>query len=171
MPTIDVILLIVLSGFIFYGLFFGFIRTLGSFVGVFVGAFLASRLYLPISDWADQWFLGHESLGKIIVFFILFSIISKLTSLVFYLVDRIFNVISIIPFLKTINRLLGALLGFLTGALCIGLFLYIASRYSLIDSWLGKFLAGSQTADYYLKFADYLVPLLPEVLKKLQSIF
>lgn len=170
MPIFDVILLIVLFGFIFYGLFFGFIRTLGGFIGIFIGAFLASRFYLSVWQWAEHWFIGYDNLGKILVFFILFSLISKLTSFVFFFADRAFNIISIIPFLKTINKLLGALLGFLTGALFIGLFLYIASRYTLIEGWLGNWLVGSQTAPFFLKFANFLVPFLPEVLKKIQSI-
>lgn len=170
MSIFDVVLIIVLFGFIFYGLFFGFIRTLGGLIGVFVGAFLASRFYLSVSDWADQWFFGYYNLGKIAVFFILFSLISKLTSFAFYFIDRIFNIISIIPFLKTFNRLLGAILGFLTGSLCLGLFVYVASRYSLVGNWLGDNLVNSQVAPFFLKFGDFLVPLLPEILKKLQSI-
>ncbi len=170
MSIFDVALLIVLFGFIFYGLFFGFIRTLGGLVGVFVGAFFASRFYLPVSAWASQWFFGHDNIAKIIIFIVLFSLISKITGLVFYFIEKVFNIISIIPFLKTFNRLLGAVLGLLTGSLCLGLFIYLASRYSLINDWLGNELVNSKIAPYLLKVANLLLPFLPEMLKKLQSL-
>jgi uncharacterized membrane protein required for colicin V production len=104
------------------------------------------------------------------VFLILFSLFNRLTGLGFYLVEKVFNLISIIPFLKTINRLLGAIFGFLTGALVIGLCLYVISRYTLLDSFLGIWLKDSNLAPMFLKFNNLLLPLLPEVLKRLKSL-
>jgi len=167
---IDAILLILLSGFVFYGLFFGLIRTFGVFVGVVVGAILASRFYLLAADIIEPIFFGYENLGKVITFLVLFSLINRLVGLGFYLLEKAFNIISIIPFLKTINRLGGAVLGFLTGGLAIGLILFVISRYALLGHWLGKWLIHSKLAPMFLKFNDMLLPLLPEVLKKLQSL-
>lgn len=171
MPFIDVILVVILSGFVFYGLFFGLIRTLGAFLGLLAAAFIASRLFLPVSLWINSFFFGYANLGKILVFLILFSLINRLVGFLFYLLDRAFNLISIIPFLKTFNRLGGVILGFLTGSLCIGLFIYVISRYSLIDHWFGNWLAQSELAPFFLKFANLLLPFLPEVLKKMRSLF
>ena len=166
----DVILLIALAGFVFYGLFFGLIRTIGTFLGVIIGAYLASRLYLPVAGWVDHFFFGYDNLGKVLVFIILFSFINKLVCLGFYFLDKIFHIISIIPFLKTFNRLGGALLGFATGSLTLGLILYVASRYSFIEHWFGEWLVSSQVTPFLIKVASILIPLLPEVLKKLQSL-
>lgn len=170
MSIFDVILLIILSGFVFYGLFFGLIRTLGTFAGVIVGAFLASRFYLPVSEWAEGIFFGYNNLGKVLVFIILFSLINRLVCFGFYLLDKAFHIISIIPFLKTFNRLGGAVLGFLTGSLFLGLIIYVASRYSIIESLFGEWLVNSQVAPFLMKSANLLLPLLPEMLKKLQSL-
>ena len=170
MPIIDVVLLIILSGFVFYGLFFGLIRTVGTFLGMIIGAVLASRLYLPVAEWLDSFFFGYHNLGKVVVFLILFSLINRLTGFAFYLLDKTFNLISIIPFLKTINRLGGAVLGFLTGSLSIGLILYVASKYSILESFFGKWLVDSQFSHFFIKFADFLLPLLPEMLKKIQGL-
>jgi len=170
MSIFDVVLLISLAGFVFYGIFFGLIRTFGTFAGVLVGAFLASRFYLPVSDWLSSLFFGYNNLGKVLVFILLFSLFNRLTGFLFYLLDRAFNIISIIPFLKTFNRLGGAILGFITGSLILGLILYVASRYSLIESLFGHWLVDSKVAPFLLKVANLLLPLLPEVLKKLQSL-
>lgn len=170
MPTIDVIMIVILSGFIFYGLFFGLIRTLGAFLGVFVAAILASRFYLPVSEWVDSFFFGYNNLGKVLVFVILFGLINRLTGFLFYLLDRVFNLISIIPFLKTFNRLLGAVLGFLTGSLTLGLILFVASRYTLTEHWFATWLEQSQLAPFFLKLTSILWPLLPDLLTKLKSL-
>ncbi len=170
MQIIDVVFLLVLSGFVFYGLFFGLIRSIGSFLGVVIGAFLASRFYLPVSDWIDQIFFGYNNLGKVFVFLILFSLINRLVAFLFYLLDRAFSIIAIIPFLKTFNRLGGAALGFLTGSLFIGIMLYFVSRYAVLESLVGHWLASSQWAPFFLRFAEKAVPLFPEVLRKLEAV-
>jgi membrane protein required for colicin V production len=170
MGIFDIILIIALSGFVFYGLFFGLIRTLGTFIGVIVGAFIAGHFYLTVSDWVTPLFFGFNNLGKVIVFLILFSLANRLVSLIFYLIEKVFNIISIIPFLKTINRLGGLALGFLTGILTIGLVLFVISRYAFLEHWFGQWLAGSQLAPFFIKSSGLLLPLLPQVLKKLQSI-
>jgi len=170
MQIIDTILLLVLAGFVFYGLFFGLIRTIGAFFGVLIGAYLASRFYIPVSDWVDAMFFGYYNLGKVLVFIILFSLINRLVGFLFYLLDKAFNIISIIPFLKTINRLGGLVLGFLTGSLFIGIIIYVISKYAILESLVGSWLNNSEFVPFFLKFADFVLPLLPEVLKKLQGL-
>jgi len=166
----DVILLILLSGFIFYGFFFGLIRTIGSLVGVIAAAFLASRFYLEFFGYFVKFFFGYNNLGKVLSFLILFSLITKVVSFLFSLLDKVFGLLSIIPFLKTINRLAGAIFGFIEGALALGLILYVSSRYALINTLFGSWMANSQLAPFFLKVANLITPLLPEVLKKLQSL-
>jgi hypothetical protein len=61
-------------------------------------------------------------------------------------------------------------LGFVLGGLSLGLILFVASRYTLIDSLIGKWMVNSKVAPFLIKFVDVLKPLLPEVLKKLQSL-
>jgi uncharacterized membrane protein required for colicin V production len=170
MGIFDIILLIILAGFVFYGLFFGLVRTLGTFLGVLVGAFIASHFYLQVFSWVESMAFGLNNLGKVVVFLILFSIANRLTGFVFGLIDRAFDIISIIPFLKTINRLAGAFLGFLAGGLILGLLLYVSARYAIIGNFFGDWLVNSQVAPPLIKFASVLTPLLPEVLKKLQSL-
>jgi membrane protein required for colicin V production len=170
MSIFDVVLIVILAGFTFYGLFFGLIRTFGTFAGVLVGAFLASRFYLPVADWLNSFFFGYANLGKVLIFILLFSLFNRLTCFVFYLIEKAFNLISIIPFLKTFNRLTGAILGFLTGSLILGLILYVASRYAFIGNWFGDNLVSSKIAPFLLQVANFLLPLLPEMLKKLQSL-
>ena len=170
MVIFDVVLLLILAGFVFYGLFFGLIKTIGSLLGVIVGAWVAGQWYLDFYDWTDRLFMGHANVGKVISFIIVFVLVNRLVGLLFVLLDKFFHLLTIIPFLKTINRLAGAIFGFLEGALVLGLLLYVASRYTLVESWISKLLADSKLAPWLVQFTDILTPLLPELLKQLKSI-
>ncbi|MDP2708581.1 MAG: CvpA family protein [bacterium] len=164
MTIIDIILLIILSGFIFYGLFFGLIRTVGSLIGWIGGLWLAFMFYLPVFDWAKNLFFGYELSGKIIVFFVLFTLINRLIGLLFAVLDRTFDLLSIIPFLKTINRLAGAALGFVEGGLVLGLALLFIS-----DSAFGGWLDSSQVAPFLISFTQAVTPLLPGLLDRVKG--
>lgn len=143
---------------------------LANFVGLVVGVFVASRFYNELYNSFDYLFGAYESLGKIVSFVVLFSIISKLTSFGFMVFEKIFNLLSIIPFLKTFNKLGGAILGFFLGGIIIGLLLYLGGRHFVIDSLLGGFIAQSDLAPLLLYFAKIVSPLLPEALKAMKSL-
>lgn len=170
MTIFDVVLLLILAGFVFYGLFFGLIKTLGSIIGVIIGAFIASRYYLVAFDFVGDLAFGFDNIGKVVSFIILFTLVNRLVGLLFAILDKAFNIISIIPFLKTINRLAGAALGFIEGGLVIGLILYVAAKYSFLPSVFGVWLTNSQIAPFLLKFVNLLLPFLPEALKMLKGL-
>lgn len=168
MTIFDLVLLIILIGFIFYGLFFGLIRTLGSLLGFVIGLWLTFIFYLTAYEWVKNLFFGHELVGKIIVFIVLFTLFNRLICFVFTLIDRAFDLLSIIPFLKTINGLAGAILGFLLGGVILGLVLMFVSYYVGNISWLENILTQSKVASFLLKFINFLAPLLPGLLARLK---
>jgi uncharacterized membrane protein required for colicin V production len=145
-------------------LFFGLIRTLGSLIGMVLGLWLTLLFYLTVFDWAQNLFFGHEVIGKIITFIILFTLINRLIGFIFALLDRTFDLLSVIPFLKTINRLAGAALGFVEGGLVLGLILLYISQTSY-----GHWLNNSQVAPFLIGFTGAVMPLLPKLIEKLKT--
>lgn len=170
MSYFDITLAIIVAAFTFNGLSKGLIRLLGKVVGLLAGAFLASHFYLVFYQWSQGWYGGRENLGKALSFIIVFIAATLIIDWVFVILEKIFNVISIIPFTKTINRLLGAVLGFLEGSLFIGLIIFVISRYALIGSLFGNSLSSSQLAPFFLAIANVALPFLPAALKALQSL-
>ncbi len=169
-PIIDVVIILFLAGFIFYGLFFGFIKMIGYLAGLIVGAWAASHFYLTAYEWLKWMFFGHENLGKVIAFILVLTLVSRLVGFAFYIVEKIFNIISIIPFLKSINKIVGAIFGFLEGTFTFGLILYVASRYTVANTFMAQQLEHSQISPLLLKIVNILTPLFPEALKMLKSI-
>jgi len=168
MTIFDLVLLIILGGFTLFGLWFGFIHALGALVGIVAGAFVAGHYYTSVASWGS-FIWGAGDLGYILSFILILILVDRLVGLVFYLLDRIFKFIAIIPFLKSINHLVGAVLGFLEGAFAVGLILYFLSRYP-INEWLTAQLIGSQVAPWLVGISNVLVPLLPEIVQQLKSV-
>ena len=166
----DVILILFLGGFVFYGLFKGLIKLLGDIIGLIVGAWAASHYYLVAYDWLKWLYFGRENLGKVISFVIVLLVAIRLVSWLFILLQKVFDIMSIIPFLKSINKLAGGILGLIEGISVLGLIIYMASRYSFVTSFFGAQLASSQVAPLLAKAVNILTPLFPAALKMLQSL-
>lgn len=165
MPIIDLVLLFIWAGFVFYGLFFGLIRTLGSLLAVVAGAWAASLFYLNLFNVIQSWFFGLDNLGKIVCFIIVFTLANRIIGLVFSILDKAFNIFSIIPFLKTINRIGGAILGFFEGALVLGILVYLGVEYLSLNSWLPWGIKQSVVVPPLIDLIQFLVPFFSKVLQ------
>jgi len=170
MITFDVVLLIILAGFVFYGLFFGLIRAVGSILGLIIGVWLASIFYLQAFGFIQKFFIGKEDLGRIITFVILFIIINRVVGFIFILLDKTFDFISIIPFLKSINRLAGAIFGLLTGSLLLGFIFYTVQDYPFIGSWLSNSFSKSKVVPYMIKAVEVAKPIFPGIFSALKNL-
>jgi len=169
MTLFDVILIVLLAGFIFYGLFFGLIQTLGGLIGVFAGTVVAGWLFNPLGELVAPIFWGNVTLSKVIVFIVLFILANRIAGFIFYIIDRVFKFLKIIPFLKSINAVLGGILGFIEGAFLLGGILFIAARYPVFE-WFNNMMIGSDVARYLTIIFNLISPLLPEAVRHLQSL-
>ncbi|MDP3985446.1 MAG: CvpA family protein [bacterium] len=164
MFTIDALLLILLGGFVLYGFWFGLIHTLGGLVGVVIASIFAGRLSEPFAVWIQPIVGGNPALVRLIVFVLAFIIITRLVGFIFWLLERAFKIISIIPFLKTINRLLGACLGFLEGVFLLGAILFVMAELPLAKTWHEP-VRKSEVARYLVRTYSIMAPLLPASLR------
>lgn len=169
MILLDIILIVLLGGFILYGLFFGLIHALGGLVGVFAGVIIATRFFETLGEFAAPLFWGNETLSKVICFIVLFILINRGVGLIFYIIGRVFDFLKIIPFLKSINSLLGAVIGFIEGAFFLGGILYIAARFPFWE-WLSNSMVDSVVAKYLLMVFKLITPLIPKALRELQAL-
>ena len=168
MNFIDISLLALLGGFVLYGFWFGIIHMIGSLLGMVVGTIVAGRMYGPVGAWLMPFVGGNANLGRVIAFFLVFVLVSKLVGLLFWVIEKIFKFISVIPFLKTFNRLLGAGFGLLEGTLGLGLAVFFASRFP-ISAVSEAALQGSKVAHALLPVGSILAPLLPLAVRAAQS--
>ncbi len=169
LTILDLILLLILFLFIAFGFALGLIQTVGALIGIVLGVWVAGVTYGPVGDWLAGFLLNNKNLADIVAFIIIFTLVNRAAGLVFWIVNKIFKVFSIIPFTKGLNRLLGALFGFIEGVLFLGVILYFISRYNFAD-WFAGVLTGSKVAVFLVDIASVLAPLLPEMVQKLNSV-
>ena len=166
MLTLDFILLFIVLGFVILGLFLGFIHTLGAILGVFVGVFVAGHIFEPIGEALSFLFLGNTNMAKWVVFIIIYLFVNRLFGVIFWLAKTFLKILFVIPFVKSLDRLAGAVLGFGEGVLSLSAILYIAIQFPLKESMV-SLLGSSSFAKYLLVVAKILIPLLPDSLQKM----
>lgn len=169
MTVIDVTLLVFLGAFVLAGFWFGLIHMIGALLGIFLGAFLASRFYEPLAQWLFGINPVNINILRIVAFVFIAFVVTRLVGFAVHIADKAFKVISVIPFMKTFNRLLGAALGLVEGALLLGLIVYFSSRFP-ISAPFELLLRDSQIARVFNLAGTLMSPFLPHALRVVQSV-
>ena len=170
MSYFDIALLIILASFTFNGFKKGLIRLFGQVVGLIIASYVASHFYLTFYEWGKDMVNFSEGTEKFLAFLILFVVVTSVVGIIFILIEKFFHLISVIPFTKLIDKLLGGALGLLEGSLALGLILFVAARYAWIGGLIGNQLIASKVAPWLIKVVNIIMPFLPEALKALKSI-
>ncbi|MDO8668765.1 MAG: CvpA family protein [Candidatus Buchananbacteria bacterium] len=158
---VDVILIVAVAGFVMLGFFMGLISVIGSLFGIVFGTWAASSYFMPVADFISPYILGHDGLAKTLAFLAIFFIVNRAVSLIFWLINKSFNLVSIIPFLKSINRLAGAILGLFEGVVIIGLAVFIMSKFITNVSWISQSLNNSKIAHLLVLITQFLSNFIP----------
>jgi uncharacterized membrane protein required for colicin V production len=169
MNIIDLSLLVVLGGFVLAGFWFGLIHMIGALLGLVLGTFLSSRFFEPLAQWLFSISDVNINLLRIVSFLFLNVFIVRLIGIAVHLIDKVFKVISIVPFMKTFNRLLGAALGLVEGVLVLGLLVYFSARFP-VSAASELLLRESEIARAFNLAGAILAPFLPAALRAVQSV-
>ena len=169
MIIFDYVLLAVLAYFALWGLKKGLIRAVGSIVGLILATVLASRYFEQAAALLMAFIGANINLARILAFVVLLIVINRLILWVFIIVEKAYIGLAVLPGMKMGNRLLGAVLGLIEGAIVLGLVIYFASRFpfgSLVES----FLAESKVAPIVLSISGIVQPLLPDAIRQIQGL-
>ena len=164
MSYVDIALFSVLGLFILSGFFMGLFRTLGTLVGTIVAALFTGQVIDVLHKTFGFLFGGGET-ARVIIYIIVFLLLSRLVGLAFWIIGKFLGFLRWIPFVKSIDHLLGGLFGFLEGIIAIGFALLYASH--VIPSVLLNqiHLNDSVFAKYILQTMSMLELFLPESIR------
>lgn len=168
---VDVVLIAIIVVFAVVGFMLGLIQGIGALIGLAAGTWVAGQYFLPVGNYLTPLFLGHAVLAKIISFLLIFILINRLVGFVFWLIEKAFHIISIIPFLKSINKLGGVILGLIEGILFLGIIIFVIAKIAPDLALVKDHLNTSQVAHWVVLAATYINNLLPETVKQIKSIF
>lgn len=164
MMFIDIVLLVILGAFVFFGLFFGLVHTLGALVGTVIGILFTTRLLDPAFE-AFGFLLGGGAVAKVVLFILIFLIITRLVGAVFWLLGKMLKPISWIPLTKSLDHLIGGVFGFLEGVVVIGVILFYALQVLPNDTVRDQ-LEQSSVADYLTSTVTVMEYLFPDELRE-----
>lgn len=159
----DFIILLVLVSFAAYGFALGLVHVVGGLVGIVLGAWLGNLFYLQLGQTIAPYLLGHEKASSAIAFFVIFLLVNRLTAIAFSLLNRIINLLSFIPLLKSLNRIAGGLFGLLEGALLLGVAIRFSQQF-WAPLWAQGWIAQSQFAGFLVALVGLFEAILPAVL-------
>ena len=111
MNWLDIVLLVIMAGGIFVGLRIGLIKATLSLVGLILGIILAGRFYVPLSE--QLTFIPQASVAEVVAFAIILIGIMLIASIL----AAVLKWLASLVMLGWVNRLGGAVLGLVLGAL------------------------------------------------------
>lgn len=164
MPFFDLVLIIIVAGFALFGFWFGLVHTLGSLFGTVLGVYLASRYYVPAAEWLMKTTGWSNNVASIIMFIIAFIVINRLVGFAFFLVDRLFSIVTRLPFISGLNRMLGTIFGAFEGVFVVGIVLFFISKFPVNEAFMGA-MNNSRLAAFCISTASILWPLIADTVK------
>lgn len=128
----NIVLILALLGFVGAGVKDGFVHTLGRLVGAVLGFLLARAWSITLGSFLAV--VLPTGWARLVAFILIFVLVSRVVGFIFKLAEGIFRLISFIPFLKSINSLLGAVTGGVEGVVVLGGIVWIITNFDLIPS-------------------------------------
>lgn len=154
MLILNIILIVAFLGFIGAGMKDGFVQTLGRLVGAVLGFIVARAWSISLASLFTS-FLPY-GWARFVAFLLLFVLVNRLVGFAFKLAEGAFHLISFIPFLKSINTLLGAIVGAVEGLILLGGAIWVLITLNLVP-WLKVMLQASPVAQVIYKIFQFLL--------------
>lgn len=155
MSLIDAILIVIILLAFGWGGKLGFIKTIGDILGAIVGIIAASWFYIALGN-----VFGGGNFGIVMAFVIVFVLVNRIVFGIFFVLDKIYDFLTIIPLTKLVNSFAGSVCMAISFALCLGVALPVIGRLfsnpAIMDqinhSWMVSLLT---------QVASIVMPLLP----------
>lgn len=161
MNWLDIVIIVNIAIPTLIGLRIGIIKTVLSLAGVIVGVILAGRYYVILSE--QLTFIPQENLAKIAAFAIILIGVMIITGVLASVLKWIASVV----LLGWVNRLGGAIFGFVLGAIFCSALLAIWAKFLGIEGPI----ASSGLATLLLDQFPIVLALLPEEFDAVRSFF
>lgn len=150
----DILLLVIIAVTVIIGIIKGFLRQIIGLLAVILGLFLAIKYYSYAGDIFG--FIRNEIFAQLLGFFLIFTIVLCIGWVINMLLAKAIRG----PF-RSMNRLLGAGLGFVKGLIICTVVVF----GFLVFPVNAKALENSQLAPYCIEIANIAYNLIPQELK------
>ncbi len=161
MNWLDIVLIVILALGAFSGLKTGIIKVLFTIVGIIVGVILAGRFSDNLAGVLT--FIDNPGWAKIAAFAIILVVVLIISGVLAAVLSKLISLV----LLGWVNRLVGAVLGLIVGAIFCGAILAIWVKYLGI----GDAVSGSGLARFLLDTFPFILGLLPSDFDSVRDFF
>jgi membrane protein required for colicin V production len=158
---LDIVLIVAIGLATFIGLRKGIIRMALTLGGLVLGIFLAGRYYIPFAERLTL--ISSPTWAKVAAFAIIFIGVMVVAAILARLLEKVASAI----LLGWANHLVGAILGFIVGAMFCGAVLAIWAKYLSVSGAM----ADSRIAPILLDYFPKVLSLLPDDFDNIRSFF
>ncbi len=152
MNLVDILIWLILAGFVYKGFSKGLVRQICSLTGFLLGGWAAIKYHTYLADASRQFIHLPHYLAIILSFLFIFL----LTGLLFFLLGHILTVMFKIILLGGLNRIGGVALGFLEGAFIVCMALYLCTSKPAPEKFK-SYIHRSRTAAPFLEAGKEIV--------------
>jgi membrane protein required for colicin V production len=146
MNLVDILIWLILTGFVVKGFTKGLVRQICSLAGFLVGGWAAIKYHLYLAEASRHIIQLPHYLATILSFILIFLVIG----LLFFFLGHILTIMFRIVLLGGVNRIGGVALGFLEGAFIVCLSLYMATSNPVPEKFR-MYVQKSRTAVPFLE--------------------
>jgi membrane protein required for colicin V production len=164
MNWLDIVIIVFLAITVITGLSKGLIKTIIPLVGVILGVVLAGRFYGSVADWLSTW-LHSPSQANIAGFAIIFIVVVIVALIVASLLSKFLSLL----LLGWVDKLGGAVLGFVIGGLVCGAILTIITKYNFPG--MEGTIHDSNLASFFVNNFNMVLPFLPSEFDSVHQFF
>lgn len=164
MNWLDIVIIIFLAITVITGLSKGLIKTIIPLVGVIVAVVLAGRFYGSVANWLSH-SLHSDSQANIVGFTIIFVAVVLVSLIAASLLSKFLSLLM----LGWIDKLGGAVLGFMIGGFVIGAFLTIITKYNFPG--MEGTVQNSSLSSFFVAHFNMVLPLLPKGFDSVRQFF
>jgi len=150
--VLDIVMLIVLSLSIIFGIIKGFIRELLSLAFFIIAVVLAALYYSDVGKWLGDP-VKDKDIANFIGFILIFTTVLIIGTLITYFTKSIFT----IGPLKSIDKILGGLFGLVRGILIASIIVFALVAFPVNDSLV----LNSRLSPYIMKTIDVVMNFVP----------
>jgi len=144
MNLVDILIWLVLAGFVVKGFTKGLVRQICSLAGFLVGGWAAVKYHLYLAEASRHIIQLPHYLATILSFILIFLVIG----LLFFFLGHILTIMFRIVLLGGVNRIGGIVLGLLEGAFIVCISLYMATSKPVPEKFKGYVLRSRTAAPF-----------------------
>jgi membrane protein required for colicin V production len=164
MNWLDIVIIIFLAFTTITGLSRGLVKTVIPLLGIILGIVLAGHFYGSVANWLSHW--SHSpSQAKIVGFAIILFLVVIVSLIIALLVSKFLKLL----LLGWIDKLGGAVFGFVIGGLVCGAILTIITKYNFAG--IEGSIQGSSLASFFVAHFNMALPLLPKGFDEVRQFF